>query len=313
MAFVDPLDVVDIASKTAALRSRKEQEVKIAKRIDSVIAQSVGEDEMPRYCGVCSLFGRRRPRRVATSDTAEKETSETSARLFGTRVKAMSSQEKLSAAVASMGQRAEDLSDRAQLSRSKAATLMRQQRKAEAMQELKRCKALEKQAATAKAAMLTLEQQADLIAESQLQREVAQALSASVKSVKKKTKGLLGATEAAVDDTADVRDMAEEMNSVMEGLAPANVVDEDELYAELEQLVQEQAGEGIAASSAAAACAPSAHASSTAASAPSVAHATEEVRLTFPSAPTDIPSSDRFKTPKKEEKAQLLAVSSVEG
>ena len=55
--------------------------------------------------------------------------------------------------------------------------------------------------------------------------------------VKKKTKGLVSRTEKAVDEAAEVRDIAEDVSAAMQGLRPVDF-DEDELMAELEAMIQ---------------------------------------------------------------------------
>ena len=97
-------------------------------------------------------------------------------------------------------------------------------------------KALEKQLAMATGAANAIERQVDMIEESALQKEVASALSASVKAAKAKGKGVLNAAEVAVDGAAEVRDMAEDLQQVMEGLSLQDGGDEDDLLAELETM-----------------------------------------------------------------------------
>ena len=82
---------------------------------------------------------------------------------------------------------------------------------------------------------------------SALQREVASALSASIATTKKKTRGLLEKAESAVDGSAELRDVAEEINEVMGGLAKADDYDEDDLLEELELHAQRERGDGRAA------------------------------------------------------------------
>jgi hypothetical protein len=84
-----------------------------------------------------------------------------------------------------------------------------------------------------------------MLESSALQREIASALSASIASTKKKTKGLLEKAENAVDGSAELHDVAQEINEVMGGLAKVDDYDEDDLLEELEKM-QEEAGEEAA-------------------------------------------------------------------
>ena len=97
---------------------------------------------------------------------------------------------------------------------------------------LKKAKVVEKQLETAQSTHVALETQVDVLAQSELQKQVASALSASVATTKKKTKGLLGRTETAVEDAAELKDLAEDISSAMGGLQ-TEAFDEDELMEEL--------------------------------------------------------------------------------
>ena len=152
-----------------------------------------------------------------------------------------------------MESHAAQLYAKAGASRSKAKALMAQGKKQEAMLALKRAKALEKQAEVAASTHAAIEQQQEMLQSSALQREVASALSASIATTKKKTKGLLEKAESAVDGSAELRDVAEEINEVMGGLAKADDYDEEDLLEELELLAREPDDEEATAAAAAAA------------------------------------------------------------
>ena len=107
------------------------------------------------------------------------------------------------------------------------------------MVALKRAKALEKQAEVAASTHAAIEQQKDMLESSALQREVATALSASIATTKKKTKGLLEKAESAVDGSAELKDAVEDINEVMGGLSTTDQFDEDDLLEELELMQQE--------------------------------------------------------------------------
>ena len=155
------------------------------------------------------------------------------------------------------------------------------------MRELKKAKATDKQILMAQQALDTLEQQSDLLSESVLQREMATALASTNQTVKSKTKGLLPATEKAVDESQELRDAAEDVAAVFEGLQPTYDVDNDELLEELNQLVDDARSDQ---STVAAPVAAPAAASSSAALLADRQAALEEVSLAdFPSAPTSKP------------------------
>ena len=141
---------------------------------------------------------------------------------------AASTNARLEKAAEQMESHAAQLYAKAGASRSKAKALMAQGKKQEAMLALKRAKALEKQAEVAASTHAAIEQQQEMLQSSALQREVATALSASIATTKKKTKGLLEKAESAVDGSAELRDVAEEINEVMGGLAKADDYDEED-------------------------------------------------------------------------------------
>ena len=160
---------------------------------------------------------------------------------------------------------------------------------------------------------MALEQQLDVLAESELQREVASALSASVKSIKGKTKGLLGKTETAVDDAAEVADLAADMSQVLEGLTPANGVDEEDIADELAELMRAAEEDSVPASGAASAlqtggsCPPS-HSQSVCSEEGGAADAAQ-IGLELPSPGMHLPSCNPLpdRSARKEERASLLS------
>ena len=144
----------------------------------------------------------------------------------------------------------QELQERATEMRARAMQASKAGKKSEAMQALKRAKGVEAQLATCQQTHSALERQVDMLAESELQREIATALSASVTSVKKKSKGLLSKTETAVDDSQEVMDANDDLRQVLSGLQPSEVYDDDELADELaEMMAMEEtatSAEGIA-------------------------------------------------------------------
>ena len=190
------------------------------------IVETMDDEGNPRVrgCGMCSLlFGSKRG-------------SVGGASASGSRWGKGSASERLSTANDAMRARAETLKTKLEESRVEIKQLMSQGRKQEALVVLKRSKPLEKQAAAAQSAADALETQIQMLEEAKLQREISSALSASVKSVKKKTKTLLTDAEKAVDGATEVKDLAEDVGAALEGLQPVDQIDEDDLLAELAEL-----------------------------------------------------------------------------
>lgn len=150
-------------------------------------------------------------------------------------LKKLQANNKLAKAAEQLSTRVGDLAARVSSSRATAATLHAAGKKTEALAALRRSKALEKQLATSQSALESLESQLLLMEDAKLQSEISTALAASTGDIKKKTKGLLKKTEKAVDDAAEVKDLADDVRGAMEGLHPTDM-DEDELMAELAEM-----------------------------------------------------------------------------
>ena len=234
--------VTDVESRERALKAMEAEKVRVNARIDRVMSQlPLDDDEIQdtRCGGRVGCFplpwrsGRQRIARdeVVTARSA----SSADVRLFGQHKQQTSASDKLANAAKSVEAHVEQLSEKASLARAKAAQLASSGKKAEAMASLKKAKLLEKQLETATQTHAALETQVDVLAQSALQREVASALSASVATSKKKSKGLLSRTETAVDEAAELKDLAEDISNAMGGLQN-DVFDEDELEAELAEL-----------------------------------------------------------------------------
>jgi hypothetical protein len=227
-AYGTVVEVVDVKSKRAALTAMKEKESKMAAQIDEMVKASQAEDDEPvQGCGAKLLcFGGRR--RATARATTSLDT-----RVFGKAVRETDATQRLNHAAVSVEAHVEQLAEKVRAAETRARELFAQQKKQEAIAALKRAKALQKQLETASATHAALERQVDVLAESALQREVASALSASVASTKKKTKGLLSKTENAVDSAVELKDFAEDIAQTLGGLQ-TDVYDDDELLAELE-------------------------------------------------------------------------------
>lgn len=237
--------------KNTTIRARKIKEVKL----ETQLTELNEDGEIQPGCRVCTmLFGQRRK-----SDGP---------RIQGLKAGTATACSRLEQAQVSLKERADRLQERLAESRREAAALMKAGKKTEAIAAMKRAKIAEKQFLTASAAVDALDNQILALEEANLQREIATALSSSVKSVKKKTKGLLDKTEKAVDGSAEVKDLAEDVNSALEGLQPTNAPDEDELLVELQEMILD--GE--------------AQAEEAASTAPTVSEQTEKMKA-WPSAP----------------------------
>lgn len=261
-----------LEDKQAAINYRKEEQRKLGKVIDTLIAESqANQEDVANGCGgrgLCPALFRGAARFLGISQrrsavsTKEIEAAsapssalkEVSKRVNGSDIsravlglsasKKKTPQSKLAAAVEAMRLRVQSLEARSMECRSSAQSHMRSGNKAAALRELKRAKALEKQAVSTQGAMDALEAQSDMLEQTQLQKEVAAALGATAKSLKKE-KGLLSKAEDAVDAAAEMKDMHDDLSQVMAGLGDAvnNDVDEDELLAELQEMVGEDESE----------------------------------------------------------------------
>lgn len=212
----------------------KAAEKAMAARIDKLVSTGDLEEEAQRHgCGGgCFPWFRRGSSRLAQEQGLE-------VAVFGQSASSgANTNARLEQAAAQMENHADQLYAKAGASRAKAKSLMAQGKKQEAMVALKRAKALEKQAEVAASTHAAIEQQKDMLESSALQREVASALSASIATTKRKTKGLLEKAETAVDDSAELRDAVGDISDVMSGLAKADDYDEDDLLEELELLAQ---------------------------------------------------------------------------
>ena len=152
---------------------------------------------------------------------------------------------RIETAMKSVQGRVDALRERVRLGRQRALAAKKASRREEALRELKKSKAVEKQLATASAALEALERQEDMLAQSTLQRELAAALSTTNSEVKKKHKGLLSFAEKAVDESVELNDDAEDIGAVFDGLVgPTDSgVDEDELLEELNAMADETTGD----------------------------------------------------------------------
>jgi DNA-binding FrmR family transcriptional regulator len=142
---------------------------------------------------------------------------------------------KLAGTAEQLALRVSDLAARVASARNTAASLNAAGKKTEALAALRRSKAIEKQLAASQTALESLETQLLMLEDAKLQAEISTALAASTGDFKKTTRGLLKKTEKAVDDAAEVKDLAEDVHSALDGLKQSEF-DEDDLLAELEEM-----------------------------------------------------------------------------
>lgn len=244
--------LTDVSSKLAALKERKETLAVTDKEVDRVL-RAVAPDEASSSGGCLSSFRIcptwfSRGSRVSTIEptcvgktTELRQSGENNRlidRLVGVR-KGGSETNKIQLAMQTVQLRVESLSDRVKIGRERALMARKAGKQEEAVRELRKSKAVEKQLGAARLALDTLERQEDLIAQTTLQRELATALKSTTADVKSKSKGLLSLAESAIDESVEVRDDADDVAAVFEGIAPAyeTGMDDGELLAELDELV----------------------------------------------------------------------------
>ena len=227
----------DARTKQLRLAEQRKTEAELEATISRLDAAMRAEEEGTPGCGsrfLCGLLGGRRGRakRSGASDQSALDQA-----VFGQQrgTTGATAADRLNKAALSMSMHVEALDQRVQASRQQAKSLMAAGKKTEAMLALKRAKHTEKQLENAMATHSALERQVDVLAESALQKEVASALTASVATAKKRTKGLLSKAEDAVDGAVELRDFAEDVAQTFGGLQTDNF-DEDELLEELQAM-----------------------------------------------------------------------------
>lgn len=108
--------------------------------------------------------------------------------------------------------------------------------RAAALRAMKRSKAAEKQVSALFSTSVAIENQSDMLETAGLQREVADALHAGVKGMRKTHKALRD-VESVADQASDMRDVSADVQAAMAQLNEAyddDVLDDDELLAELD-------------------------------------------------------------------------------
>lgn len=232
--------------KAAAIKLRRDQERHLGATIDRLVHQTEME---PSGCGICHIWRRMTGRQQSAALVAVSESkstgvatgSATQARLFG--MKKADPHAKLQEAAAGMEKRIQELELRAQAERAEAKSQMQAGQKASAIRMLKRAKMTDKQLEANQQSMMAIEQQVDLMAQAQMQKQLANALASSSKGMKSQKK-LLKNAESAIDDAQDARDMADDLGNVMSEFASNGNgdADEDDLMAELQSMVDDDPG-----------------------------------------------------------------------
>jgi hypothetical protein len=123
-------------------------------------------------------------------------------------------------------------------SKAEAAKLFIGGGKAAALRALRRSKAHEKQAAALSGTAIAIERQSAMLEDAGLQQQVANAMQAGVKGMKKTAKALKD-VESVVDEASEMRDMSEDINAALSELGTAYNdpgVDDDDLLGELEEM-----------------------------------------------------------------------------
>lgn len=266
-----PKDSNPIQLKFRTLKMRDAEAAKLAETIDIMMKRAVAENNPSPGCfaWLSKFFSGRRSKyqqgetqelaaapassSSASGASASTNTSsigssqksmEVNSRIFGLAgaKKASDPAKMLEQAASVMRARIEQLEQRAAEQRSEAARLVKLGQKSAAMRALKKAKQLEASAAANSASLDAVEQQVDLLAQAAVQKTLTSALETTSKSMKKDTK-IVARAEKAVDDMAEVRDQAEDLNAAMSELANhgGNDIDEDELAEELEAMMKSAA------------------------------------------------------------------------
>ena len=252
--FVPTSELTTVESKLAMMKQRREMRDSIQKQNNHVAAVTLdGAEDDPappskgcfgRVSFCPGWFSKSSGRtRIATEESSSTLIVGTSTQssskfdgLFGVQKQQSN---KIEVALATVSKRVETLKDRAKLQRERAVSLSQAGKREEAIRELKKARNTDKQVSAAQNALETLERQQDLLSESVLQKELASALASTNELVKSKTKGLLPMSEKAVDTSQDLRDAADDIAAVFDGLQPTYEHDDDELLSELNDLIED--------------------------------------------------------------------------
>ena len=257
--------LTDVQSKRTAVKERTAADKRLSMEVDQIAKKYALDEDAPQAVGcfprlmACgSMFFHRRSA-VATSEQQASEGAVGTTTLRATKggavmarfvgkgkAKASTAESaRIETATQAVEERVESLADRLKLAKQRAMAASRAGKKEEALREMRKVKAAEKQHATAQMALEALERQADALAQTSLQNELAHALASTNKQMKQKSKGLLSFAEKTIDDAVEVADEVEDVAQVFEGLAPSNdKFDDEDLRDELEAMMNEEDGVG---------------------------------------------------------------------
>lgn len=219
------LAIKTVRDKTDALQRRQQQSANISSAVQRLEHQARSE---PVTCGsgiLCRLW-----RSVCGSKPGVKATPSS----------------KLSEAATAMEARISELEKRVSEQKTEARKAMSVGNKQAALRAMKKAKQIEKQIASNQAALDAVETQVDLLAQAEMQKTVASALSKTSKGIKKDKK-LLKRAEDALDGATEVRDLADDLNGVMNDFAASSGpgdVDDDDLLEELQSMMDDNNGGG---------------------------------------------------------------------
>lgn len=217
------LSIRTVTDKADALQRRQEQSAKISLAVQRLETQARSE---PVSCGsgiLCRLWKSMRGSKPSVNPSS-----------------------KLSEAATAMETRISELEKRVSEQKSEARKAMAAGNKQAALRAMKKAKQIEKQIGSNQAALDAVETQVDLLAQAEMQKTVASALSKTSKGIKKDKK-LLKRAEDALDGATEVRDLADDLNNVMGDFAansgPTDL-DDDDLLEELQSMMDDNNGGG---------------------------------------------------------------------
>jgi hypothetical protein len=198
-------------------------------------------------------------------------------RLFGTPKHALvcSPTNKLAEASSAIEQRIAEVERRTKTAKQEALAAHKRGDKTAALRLMTRAKGCEKQVTALWHASSALERQSEMLEEASLQKQVADALSTSVKKMKG-SKRLLEGVDKLSDEAAEMRDISEDVQHALQSIAESTndpSLDDDELMQELEAMSQSTDMETTAAAPESASCTNV------------MSHASEQELAQFPSAP----------------------------
>lgn len=250
--------VKTIEDKSLILSQRNREKVELGKRIDRIIASSEPSEVDSTSCGgrgVCPTLGRgiarllglrsKLPASTAEIQSVDVEgtvgasTPSASGRIFGAGIKQKTVASKIASATQALQSRVQTLEERAETHRQSAKKLYGVKKMDAATREMKKMKHCERQAANQRSILDAMEAQSDMLEQTEIQKQVAAALGATAKTMKKDKK-MLSRAEDAVDSAVELKDMHDDIGQVMQGLGDGNNdFDDDALLGELESMVQE--------------------------------------------------------------------------